>query len=245
MLRRVGGIELADLAAICELQGLEHLPHPFFTGAWLPRGDTSGTTVDQRFADGDLHVFQCWMDAYRSADIWVESVVHFASRETPVMRILAHRTGESGFFSSQRPGEGVVDIFTLSPYELGAAVAASVGLTTPGKNARIVVPGFLPNRDHDAADRKLGRRGQTEAVVVEDDVTAFGVIQSHCQPAREWGLDWGRKYVAWVRVRDDGEYIYSLDSSHAAPVTPAVLGVRIDQLIAGEVAVLRERRGMT
>lgn len=70
----------------------------------------------------------------------------------------------------------------------------------------------------------------------------MAVIQSRCDPAREWGLGQGRKAVGWVRVRDDGEYIYNPDFSHATPVTPQTLGKRIDQLIIEDVAVLRQRR---
>lgn len=34
-LRPVGSIGLADLAAICQIEGLEYLPYPFFTHTWL------------------------------------------------------------------------------------------------------------------------------------------------------------------------------------------------------------------
>ncbi|WP_264033363.1 hypothetical protein [Mycolicibacillus koreensis] len=31
----MGSIGLADLAAICQIEGLEYLPYPFFTHTWL------------------------------------------------------------------------------------------------------------------------------------------------------------------------------------------------------------------
>ena len=58
-LRRVGSITVADLAAICALRGLEQLPYPFFTRTWgIAR---QSEAVQERLADGDLHVFQGWI----------------------------------------------------------------------------------------------------------------------------------------------------------------------------------------
>lgn len=242
---------MADLAAICALRGLEHLPHPFFTRTWLWGISRQNESVQDRLADGDLHVFHGWVKAYAHADIWVECQAHYSSPDTPALRIAACRAGELGFLASQRPDEDIVDVFSVPPYEIGSAVAASVGLTTPGTHSRIVAPSFFAGLHRDSAgdhgddyqvsfDRVDVRR--PTATVPRSDVTAMAVIQSRCDPAREWGLGQGRKAVGWVRVRDDGEYIYNPDFSHATPVTPQTLGKRIDQLIIEDVAVLRQRR---
>jgi hypothetical protein len=48
--------------------------------------------------------------------------------------------------------------------------------------------------------------------------------------------------VVWVRIYDDGEYIYVPDHSHARPMTKSLLHEQIDRLIADDVAILREFR---
>ncbi|WP_431195964.1 ESX secretion-associated protein EspG [Mycobacterium camsae] len=73
------------------------------------------------------------MEALRSADIWVECRVHHRSGDLPDTRLLALRAGESGFLASQRTGQDVVDIYSLSAHDLGPAIARSVGLTGPGR----------------------------------------------------------------------------------------------------------------
>lgn len=252
-MNRVGSIDLVDLVGICELQGREGLPYPF----WRTQAESSvqdASSLADRFTDGDLRVFREWAQAYVHADIWVECRVNYSS-EDPDMRILAYRAGQSGFFASQRPGEDVVDVFTLSPYELGAAIAGSVGLTTPGADTQIVIPGYLEKfmgRVDDADDgdyevevsRPVSRPRRLGSVVQGADVTVMATVQSRCQPAREWGVNWGQKVVVWVQINDDGDYIYSPDFSHAIPVTAQNLSKRIDQLIAKDVAALRQARGL-
>jgi hypothetical protein len=43
-------------------------------------------------------------------------------------------------------------------------------------------------------------------------------------------------------VRDDGDYLYESGREHARPMTESMLRQRIDQLIAEDVAILRETR---
>ncbi|WP_396912360.1 hypothetical protein [Mycolicibacterium sp.] len=50
--------------------------------------------------------------------------------------------------------------------------------------------------------------------------------------------------LVWVRIKDDGDYIYSSDYSVAVPVTAQALRDRIDHAIATDVSVLRRRRGL-
>lgn len=257
-LHRVGSIGLADLAAVCQLQGLDHLPHPFLSRAWpsaVPdQTDVGSATVRDRLAEGDLRGFRDWIETYPPADIWVEGQVHHVPADTPDVRILAHRAGESGFFAAQRTDEDVVEVFTVSPYEIGAAVAGSAGLTAPGSHKRVVVPGFFPDQGagdcadadsdagHGIAVPVAGRRRSGDVVVLVAEVTALAVIQSRTPPAPAWGRDRDKNSAIWVRVIDDGEYLFAPDLSHAVPVTPQMLRTRIDQLITEDIAALRERR---
>lgn len=252
-LRPVGSIRLADLAGICQLEGLECLPYPFFTHTWLWGASHHSDAIADRLTDGDLRDFRPWVTAYTRADIWVECQVHYSSPDTPPVQIAACRRNDSGFVAAQQPGEDMVDVFAVSAYEIGSAIASSVGLTTPGTHPRILAPSFFSglvrangnagaSEDYHVSFEPVAGPRRTGTVVPRSDVTAMGVIQSRCDPARKWGLGRGGKAVGWVRVRDDGEYIYSPDFSHATPVTPQILGKRIDQMIGQDVAVLRQRR---
>ncbi|MEZ0366133.1 hypothetical protein ACAG26_20875 [Mycobacterium sp. pUA109] len=250
----MGDISLADLAAICELHGLEYLPYPFFSRTWL-WADAHDKTIPDRLTDGDLHIFHDWIKAYTHADIWVECQVQHSDPDARAVRIAACRRGDrSAFLASQRPDQDVVDVYSVPPFDMGSAVAASVELTAPGAHARIVAPPFFAGLNRDdtnghasaapglllpvAAPRPAGK------VVPRSDVTAMAVVQSRCEPAREWGLGQDRKAVGWVRVRDDGEYVYAPDFSHATPLTEQQLSKRIDRLIAADVAKLRQVRAV-
>ena len=45
--------------------------------------------------------------------------------------------------ATQRPDD-VVEMFTLSPYDLGPAIAGMVELTKPGARPVIVIPDYVP-----------------------------------------------------------------------------------------------------
>src|ERR1700759_1864305 len=82
----------------------------------------------------------------------------------------------------------------------------------------------------------------SEVTIPASEVTAYSTIQSHWRPTRKWGLDRGKRALVWVRINDDGEYIYVPDHSHARPMTQSFLQEQIDRLIADDVAILREFR---
>ncbi|WP_165618347.1 ESX secretion-associated protein EspG [Mycobacterium talmoniae] len=258
-LRSMGSIHLADLARTCDHHGYEHLPYPFMPET-ISRRDGHNTDESPPFSDrfdrGDPRIVREWMEAYARADIWVECRVIHSYADTLDTRILAFRAGTKGFFATQQPNTDTVEVFELSPYELGAAVASSVGLTKSGSHPRIVIPKYVnyfrePANDTEAGDGEFSvlrpvrstRAGANVTVVSNAEVTALAIVQSHCEPARGWGIDWDKKFVPWVHVRDDGDYIYTADFSHAAPLTEKDLSDRIDRLIAHDVAVLRERLG--
>lgn len=143
----IGSITLIELLGICEVQGRYGLPHPFWRTQPAAAPVTNTAVVADRYDSGDLRVFKPWAQAYVRADIWVECRVNFTS-DDPDLRILAYRAGESGFLASQRPGEDVVDVYELSPYELGTAVAGSAELVGPGAHSAIVIPGYWTDSVH-------------------------------------------------------------------------------------------------
>lgn len=251
----VGSISLTDFAALCDLQGQEQLPYPFAHSDSPPQEARSiaGTQpIAERFSNGDLRIFAAWMAAYTCADIWVQCRVHHRSGDLRDTRLLALRAGESGFLASQRTGRDVIDVYSLSAYGLGSAIAGSVGLTKPGRRSRIVIPGCVnyfveadvDSDDDFAAPVRVPVAGPTIVRVRDADVAALATVQSHHEPARSWGVNWQEKFLVWVRVEDDGDYIYDTAFGHAEPMSECKLSERIDGLIAEDVAALRRRRGI-
>jgi hypothetical protein len=256
----VGTIDLLDFDLIGEHQGRDFLPYPFmFTQptrfATEDQVSAYTSTLPARFDDGDLSPFSECVAAYASADIWVECHVQYIPADTPSVRVMAYRRGHSGYLAMQRPDEDAIDVYTVSPYCLGAGICEVVSMTNPGGHPQIVVPEYAspPRIDFDISESEtliiqdpIVRDSLNPQTVVTTipiaEVTAYGTVQSHWRPARRWGLDRGKSCVVWIRVRDDGEYIHAPDFSHAVPLTQPDLEARIDGLIAEDVAALREMR---
>ena len=146
---------------------------------------------------------------------------------------------------------------TLSALDLGAAIAGAVGLTEPGTQSRIVIPGYVGHFGDRAATeyddgeddeiysvRVAAHRSSqpTHSVVADEEVTAIATIQSRWQPPRRWGVDWTKSVIVFVQIDADGDYIYTPDFSHAVPLTEHVLRGRIDNLIAEDISALRRER---
>ena len=246
--RRVGEIGLDDLAAVCRSSGQDGLPYPL--GASHPRRQ-----YDRSGHDVDLNAFREWTDAYVVADIWLSCRVHYSSDVIPDRRIFAHRAGDAGFLASQHGND--VTVSAMSAFDLGVAVAGSVGLTAPGSHRRVVVPGYVgyfadPIAVEDSDDDSVlsvrvvadQPSAPAHSVVADDKVTAIVTIQSRWQPARRWGMDWTKDLIACVHAYADGDYIYAPDFGHAVPVTEQALGERIDRLIAEDITALRRRHGL-
>ena len=168
---------------------------------------------------------------------------------TPSIRVIAHRAGELGYLAKQRPDEDVVDIYEVSPYDLGRAVAESAGLTKPGCRSQIVIPEYLqrrsPSDNVDAAEDFTVLESadtSTPTEVPRADVTAYGTVQSHWRPTRRWGRDRRKNAAVWVRIKDDGEYLFVTDFRQAGPLTKPMLAERVDKLIAADIKALRDFR---
>jgi hypothetical protein len=180
--------------------------------------------------------------------------VNYREKAKPDTRVLAFRAGQFGFCATQRRDVDVVDVYQVSPYDLGAAICGSVQLSQPGNLPRISVPKYVnyfgsPAADLEDDDFELAvfdavpnDAGPAVAEVPNRGVACLGTVQSRCRPARSWGMDWHKNLVAWVQINDDGDYIYQPGFEHAVPMTEQTLVSRIDQLIAEDVAVLRQRR---
>ena len=254
-LRPVGSIDLIDLDSISTFYGRDFLPYPFmFTRP--PRFSTQqeldeyARSVPDRFYNGDLRVFYRCCESYVAADIRVECQVQYIPADTPPIRLVAYRAGELGFLGKQRSDEDVIDVYELSPYDLGPAIAETMALTKPGTRSEIVIPEYvpkdLPRSDGDDAAEGFSVRSAVATATVTEvpaaDVTAYARVQSHWRPTRRWGFDRGKNAAKWVRIKDDGEYIFSPDFSVARPMNRQTLAERTDRLIAEDVKSLRDFR---
>lgn len=251
-LREVGSMSLLDLDIISKFYGREFLPYPFmFTQpsrfTWHHEYVEYARSVPDRFNNGDLRYFQEYVASYAYADIRVECQVQPIPADTPNTRVIAARFDQKGVLAKQRPDEDVIDIYELSPYLLGPAVAELAGLDKPGRRSEIVIPEYARVPDNGSASEGFTIHQTIESepdatTVPRTDVTAYATVQSHWRPTRQWGLDRGKNFAVWVRIKDDGDYLFRPDMSEANPVTPSVLAERIDRLISDDVKALRQFR---
>lgn len=249
-LNRVGSIALRDLRIISEGYGRDFLPYPFMQTVADPFANydeyaAHAATVPDRYNEGDLRTFHKWFSTYLQADLRVECSVQYLNSDTAGLRMVTHRSGESGFLAKQESDDAIA-VSALSAYDVGAALAGMVELTKPGKHPEIVIPEYArrpkPSGDDGAVVVQEQIVTRAAITVPRAEVTVFARVQSHCRPARDWGFDTRKNAVVWVRLSDDGEYIYAPDLSCAKPMTAPVLSDRIERLIAQDVKVLRELR---
>ena len=191
--RYIGEVGLADLKVISDFYGREFLPYPFWIAEprrFATRDEYSAhaSSVVSRFQEGDLSIFREWAGTYVDADIRVECHVKYPQRTKPSVRLIAHRMGDRGFFSSQRPTEDTVDVFSLAPFDLGAVIADLAPGGKPGTMPSIAITEYRPSKS----------RVERDDVVVSHDidadtpvpmlsrssVVALGTVQSHWRPAR-------------------------------------------------------------
>lgn len=252
-LRELGSISLLDLDIINSFYGRDFLPFPFmFTQparfAWHDEYAEYARSVPDRFNTGDLAIFQDCAWAYANADIRVECHVQYIPADTPGVRVIGFRVDQTGFLAKQRPDEDIIDIYALSPYLLGPAVADSAALKKPGGQPGIAIPDYVrPANNGEASDDVTIHRATTDGepsvtTLPRTAMTAVGTVQSHWRPTRSWGVDPGKDVAAWVRIKDDGDYLYTADFSEAKPMTVPSLSERIDRLITEDIKALRQFR---
>jgi len=221
----VDTVAVVDRESACALFGWETLPYPL--GRSRPVGSVwlatrAGEPIADRLADGDLPGVRSWVEALVRSDACVECRVHTFAARMPEVRLHALRAGESGFVAVQtrdQDGHDVVDIYSVAPDALAAAVAESVGLVGAGAHPRIAVAGGgnrlpkMPDTAEEYGD--LGfpvRRAESDELPARvfdvSEVVATGTVQPRHKPARQWGTDPQSRILQWVQVRGDGDYIY-------------------------------------
>ena len=247
----LGSLDLLDLDLIFEYLGRRILPYPFmFTrpSRFGSAGDASAyaETVPDRLRHGDLVALYEPVDAYEHADIRVECHVQHIPPDVASTRLVAFRAGERGYVAIQRPDDDVIDVYVVSPYELGWSIAEFVELDTPGAYSSIVVPEYVPRGgiEFDEGDYRVRDivESTSDVMVPQTAVSVYATIQSRFSPTLNWGPDASKERLLWIRVRDDGDYVYESGLARARPMTGTTLTRRIDELIAEDVAILREIR---
>jgi hypothetical protein len=250
LMSHVGTMDLLDLKVICEFHGRDFLPNPFmFTrpSQYLTRDEALAykVTVPDRYRHGDLRTYAACIQEYLDSDIRVECHVQYIPADTPSFRAIAYRAGQLGFFVTQQPDEDAIDGYTVSIYDLGAAITEAIPLQQPGRHSAIVVPEFAPpGAEFDVEAFSINDRldSPTEVTIGAREVTVYATLQSHWRPAQRWGFDRDKSTLVWIRVDGDGDYVYAPDGSHARPMTGLMLQDRIDRLIADDIAILKEFR---
>jgi hypothetical protein len=250
----IGTLDLLDLDLAGERQGRDTLPYPFrYTRPtrfpYLDQTRAYATTLPERMRTGDLATFQRFFETLWNFDIEVACHVQYMGSSSVCGRALAVRRGQHGFLAVQPPDADVVDVYPVSPYDLGAAITEAAGLSQPGRHRRIVVPEFSTDRvrverDEDSPVVIRQRRVQTAEIrVPQSAVSAYATVQSRWLPSRSWGPDPQKPALIWISVEGDGDYAYTDDRSHAVPMTREALQECTDRFIASDIALLRESRG--
>ncbi len=256
----VDTVAVVDLESACALFGWDMLPYPL--GRSRPVGSVwlatrAGEPIADRLAGGDLPGVRSWVEALVRSDVCVECRVHSLDAHAPELRLHALRAGESGFVAVQtrdRDGIDVVNIHSVAPDALAAAIAESVGLVGAGAHPRIAVAGggnHLPKMpdtldEYDDLGFPVWRAEPDELparVFDVSEIVATGTVQTRYEPARQWGPDPQSRILQWARVSGDGDYIYESDG-HAEPLSEDMLRSFIEGFIADDMESARARRGL-
>jgi hypothetical protein len=244
----IGALDLFDLQLINERCGRDSLPYPFMLTRptrfeFADEVARYAAQLPDRLRSGDLAPFSRCLDAWPHADVTVTGHVQYVPADTPSIRLLAFRTGQSGYLLEQRADADVVDVYTVSPFELGAAVATAVNLEKPGRHSRIVIPEYVSTRSAVAEDDVVVRHALTtelETKVSVSQLSAYARVQSNWRPAGGWGVDARKELLVWMRMTDDGDYLGTPDRGRGIPLTVSLLRERIDGLIAADIERLHE-----
>lgn len=250
--REIGALDLFDLQLINERHGRDSLPYPFMLTRptrfeFVDEVARYATELPDRLRSGDLSVFSRCLEAWAHADITVTGQVQYIPADTASVRVLAFRTGQSGYLVEQRADADLVDIWAVSPFELGVAVTNAMRLDKPGRHPGITIPEYTEARsafmDSDHVVVRHDVSATSGVAVSASQMSAYAKVQSNWRPPGEWGIDPRAESLTWMRMRDDGDYLGTSDDSAGIPLTAALLCERIDELIAEDIERLREARG--
>lgn len=249
--REVGALDLLDLQLLNERYGRDSLPYPFMLTRparfeFLDEVARYAAQLPDRLRSGDLSAFARCLDAWPHADVTVVGHLQYVPADTPSIRVLAFRTGQSGYLLEQRADVDVVDVYMVSPFELGAAIATAMRLEHPGRHPLVVNAEYVPSRpavvDEDHVVVRHGVSTEPGVKVSISQLAAYAQVQSNWRPGREWGIDSRKESLIWVRIKDDGDYLGAPDRSSGVPLTATLLRERIDELIAADIEWLHESR---
>jgi hypothetical protein len=252
-LRLIGDIDPADLRILFEARGLEFLPYPIaqYGARSLGKADKYAQHVADvltGFEDGDLAKFASPLEiALSRPDLRVEYYAHDLKADEAIHRVAAFRRGDHACLLRQVGSDDRVEIATLSPFDIGAAIAEMAPGLRPGPHPTVSIEGYTQTRSVAAAStspasvtQRVSSSGDLPHVEATE-VRGFGSVQSDWRPARDWGRDPLKELIRWVYT-DGGAYVVERDGETAKPVTPSSLRTRIDEGIAADVASIRTAR---
>jgi len=245
----VGALDLLDLQLLNERSGRDSLPYPFMSTRptrfeFLDEVTRYSAQLPERLRSGDLSVFARCLDAWQHADVTVTGHVQYVPAATPSIRVLAFQAGQSGYLLEQRADEDVLDVSTVAPSEVGAAVATAMRLEQPGRHPLVRNAEYVPTRSEavDEDDDVVVRHGvsvERGVKVSISELSAYAQVQSNWRPSREWGVDSRKEALIWVRIKDDGDYLGAPDRSSGIPLTASLLREQIEEMIAADIEWLR------
>ena len=248
----IGEIEVTDLRILFESRGLESMPYPI--AQYGPRSMGTADTyrrhvaaVTDSFTHGELAKFAAALDiSWARPDLRVEYYGHDVQSDEPSHRVAAFRRGDHACLLRQIGSDDRVEIATLSPFDIGPAIAAMAPTLAPGPHPAVTVEGYTRTDE----PTEIGLSSEVTRQVVSgadiphidaEDVRGFGSVQSNWRPARDWGRDPRAELIRWVYT-DGGAYLVQRDGMTAKPLTCPALQVRIDEGIAADVASIRAHR---
>ncbi|GLE55288.1 hypothetical protein NJBCHELONAE_05990 [Mycobacteroides chelonae] len=253
MIRRVGELQLLDMRILWEQHGADLLPYPLaitersrFKSA--DEYEVYKSDVITRFREGELRWFERYLSLFLNhPDIRVEYYAHDLTNDIPIHRVSAVRSDQWACLVGQRTGEDIVAVFELSVEEIGPAIANMAGgIANAADHPRVQIEGFTTTNELPASDALQIRNStsvdpQQFPLICQEEITAFGSVQSNYAPAREWGRDYSKELTRWVHTKR-GSYIISRDGLLAEAMKPGALVARINALISDDAGRVRMQR---
>jgi hypothetical protein len=250
MSRKIGTLTVLELHIFCEEYGRGFLPYPFrFTKPISYEYDDElnayRANVIKRFTAGEFDHLRRWLDVQmRAAEIRVESMFMNASEVTAAFS--ATRWRELGFIANQ-DADDIISVSELSAYDLGTEIGTLAELSgKPGSHPKVTIPSL--NVHVRSAQRSSGSVVIDEVkpvdpvdVIPYHELVAGGEIHTDYRPPRRWAPDRTKEFIGWLNTAD-GDYVVQAPYEYATPVTRKQLIDKIDRLIAGDAAELRELR---
>ncbi|WP_234799952.1 hypothetical protein [Mycolicibacterium diernhoferi] len=142
-------------------------------------------------------------------------------------------------------GVDVVDIHRVTSYALAGVIAESVGLVGPGRHVRVAVsgggdrlppaPAAVDEYDDFGFLIPSAEPGDAALSVVDArDVAAIGTVRTWQDRHRHWGDDANSHVLQWIRVAEDGDYLYAPGGvGYAEPLDVELLRTCVEELIGG------------